>query len=151
MLVYQRVYVFGKTSAPSLLAPLDSKKAPSDSASSIKRSMLCCKALMISSPSAAFFREFCVGQVLKREWVVFFLERLGKMWNMGIHRRKEPKNNIDHYLWPGLIWGAFSIDKEGQQHFVPRTGVPNFQSLGLSKKWRIWNENKQYNIHDNFR
>ena len=31
------------------------------------------------------------------------------------------------------MWGAFSIDKEGQQHFVPRTGVPNFQSLGLSK------------------
>lgn len=46
--------------------------APSDSASSIKRSMLCCKALMISSPSAAFFRGCCVGQVLKREWVVFF-------------------------------------------------------------------------------
>jgi hypothetical protein len=51
---------------------------------------------------------------------------------MGIHK-KRTKKNIDHYLWPGLMWGAFSIDKEGQQHFVPRTGVPNFQSLGLSK------------------
>ena len=46
-----------------------------------------------------------------------------------IHR-KEQNKNIDHYLWPGLRWGTFSIVKEDQQHFVPRTGVVNFHSLG---------------------